>query len=77
MTLSNIFFFGTAFGLTIIIGVLSGFELPLLIDLGNEASKEQRVTNRVLASDYMGSLLGGLSFPLLLLPVLSLLLIAC
>ena len=72
-TASNFLFFGTAFLMTTIIGVLSGFELPVLIDLGNTASNRQRVTNRVLASDYMGSLLGGLAFPMILLPLLSLL----
>ena len=72
---SNAVFFGSAFFLIAVIGMLTGFELPLLIDLGNEASGEQRVTNRVLAADYMGSLLGGLAFPLLLVPNLSLIVI--
>lgn len=73
--LSNLVFFGTAFILIAAIGILTGFELPLLIDLGNAASKESRVTNRVLAADYMGSLLGGLAFPLLLVPNLGLIVI--
>jgi spermidine synthase len=72
---SNVVFFGSAFLLTAAIGILTGFELPLLIDLGNQASGDQRVTNRVLAADYMGSLVGGLAFPLVLLPNLSLLLV--
>jgi spermidine synthase len=71
----NAVFFASAFILTAVIGVLTGFELPLLIDLGNEASRERRVTNRVLASDYMGSLLGGLAFPLVLMPSLGLIVI--
>lgn len=70
--LSNIVFFGSAFTLIVTIGILTGFELPLLIDLGNEAAVAARVTNRVLASDYMGSLLGGLLFPLVLVPHFSL-----
>ena len=73
--MSNAVFFGSAFLLTAVIGILTGFELPLLIDLGNEASHERRVTNRVLAADYMGSLVGGLAFPLLLVPNLSLIVI--
>jgi spermidine synthase len=72
---SNILFFGSAFVLIAVIGMLTGFELPLLIDLGNAASKEKRVTNRVLAADYTGSLFGGLAFPLLLMPNLGLIVI--
>jgi spermidine synthase len=71
----NVLFFGSAFVLIAIIGMLTGFELPLLIDLGNTASSEKRVTNRVLAFDYMGSLLGGLAFPLVLMPYLGLIVI--
>jgi spermidine synthase len=71
----NTFFFGSAFVLIAMIGILTGFELPLLIDLGNAASDKRRFTNRVLASDYMGSLLGGLAFPLVLMPNLGLILI--
>jgi len=73
--MSNVVFFGSAFVLIALIGMLTGFELPLLIDLGNAAAGEKRVTNRVLAFDYMGSLLGGLAFPLLLLPSLGLIVI--
>ena len=51
---------------------MTGFELPVLIDLANTAKDKKRLTNRVLASDYTGSLLGGLAFPLILLPKLSL-----
>lgn len=66
--LTNFIFFGTALFLTAAIGLLTGFELPLLIDLGNTASLGDKVTNRVLASDYLGSLLAGFTFPLLLMP---------
>ncbi len=69
----NAVFFGSSFMLIAVIGLLTGFELPLLIDLGNEAAKKQRVTNRVLAADYMGSLIGGLLFPLILMPRFGLL----
>jgi spermidine synthase len=66
--LTNIIFFGTAFFLITSIGLLTGFELPLLIDLGNSSCQENKVTNRVLASDYLGSLLAGFAFPILLIP---------
>lgn len=72
---TNLVFFGVAFLLIAIIGLLTGFELPLLVDLGNAANRGVRVTNRVLASDYMGSLLGGVLFPILLLLQVSLILV--
>ncbi len=75
MFVSDVVFFGSAFLLIAVIGVLTGFELPLLVDLGNEAANETSVTNRVLASDYIGSMLGGIAFPLVLMPNLSLIVI--
>jgi len=50
------------------IGFLSGFELPMLMNMANTYSKEKRVTNRVLGIDYFGSLLGAVLFPLALVP---------
>jgi spermidine synthase len=70
--LGKVLFFGTGFILIATIGILTGFELPVLIDLANTANDKKRLTNRVLASDYTGSLLGGLAFPLILVPKLSL-----
>ena len=70
--LGHVLFFGTGFVLITTIGILTGFELPVLIDLANTASGSERLTNRVLASDYAGSLLAGLAFPLILMPNLSL-----
>ncbi|WP_435219881.1 spermidine synthase [Luminiphilus sp. nBUS_07] len=70
--LGQILFFGAGLLLIISIGLLTGFELPILIDLANASSNKMRLTNRVLASDYAGSLLAGLAFPLMLVPNLSL-----
>jgi spermidine synthase len=67
-----VIFFGVAFLVIIIVGILTGFELPLLIKAGNAASSTGRVTNRVLAMDYLGSLLGAVLFPLALIPYLEL-----
>ena len=66
------FFFGLSFAVIIAVGVLSGIELPLLIRLGNDVAGETKVTNRVLGWDYMGALVGGLVFPLLLVPYFDL-----
>jgi spermidine synthase len=54
----------------ILIGILSGFEIPLLVAL-SEARKPNTM-NIVLGVDYFGSLLGAILFPLLLLPKLGL-----
>ena len=61
-------FFGSALVMIILVGVLTGFELPLLISLGNEASPQRNVANRVLGFDYFGALIAGVGFPLFLLP---------
>jgi len=54
----------------VLIGMLSGFEIPLLIQL-SEARKPGTM-NIVLGIDYLGSLVGAVLFPLLLLPQLGL-----
>lgn len=52
----------------VIIGFLSGLELPLLIDMGKFFDKKRG--NYVLAYDYLGTLLGAVLFPIFLLPKL-------
>ena len=65
-------FFGVSLIMILLIGVLSGVELPLLIQAGNELHRGTKVTNRVLGWDYIGALVAGVLFPLVLLPNLSL-----
>lgn len=48
------------------VGLISGFELPLLLD-----QCESRLKSFILAADYFGMFLGTLVFPLLLLPWLG------
>ena len=62
------------YGVIVAIGVLSGFELPLLISL-RKFEKENTV-NTVLGVDYFGSLIGAVCFPLLLWPQLGLFAVA-
>jgi spermidine synthase len=69
-TLRPILFFILCHAIIVLIGILSGFEIPLLIAL-SEAGKPGTM-NRVLGIDYFGSLLGAVLFPLLLLPKLGL-----
>ncbi len=57
--------------IVIVIGILSGFELPMLMNIANQYSKEKRVTNRVLGVDYFGSLFGAVLFPLFFITVFS------
>ncbi|MCB0343646.1 MAG: hypothetical protein KDD66_00940 [Bdellovibrionales bacterium] len=64
------FFPATLFAV-ISVGVLSGIELPLLMRAASEREPEDNPGNRVLAADYLGSLAGGLLFPLVLVPTLS------
>ena len=70
---SAIVFFTACFVTMFVVGVLTGVELPLLIGLGNELAPERRATNRVLGFDYLGALVSGVLFPLLLVPYLELL----
>ncbi|MFA6028386.1 MAG: hypothetical protein WC969_00895 [Elusimicrobiota bacterium] len=53
-------------GLIVLIGLLSGFELPLLMRLGKGEGADR--STEVLAVDYFGTLLGAAAFPLVLLP---------
>ncbi|WP_085991695.1 polyamine aminopropyltransferase [Oceanobacillus senegalensis] len=59
--------------ITVLIGALTGFELPILIRKANEIGVDlNRSTARVLFSDYAGGLIGGLLFAFLLRPQLGL-----
>jgi len=50
----------------ILIGFLNGVELPLLMEMSED--KQILLPSRVLAADYLGTLLGAILFPLVLLP---------
>jgi spermidine synthase len=65
-------FFGMSLVMTVLVGALSGVELPLLIQIGNTVAGEDKVTHRVLGWDYIGALVAGVLFPIALLPLLSL-----
>lgn len=62
-------------GISLVIGVLIGMEIPLLVklfqQLGRPSSAE--LLGKILALDYFGALIASLAFPLLLLPHLGLL----
>ncbi len=62
------------FALIAIIGTLVGLEIPLLIRISEEYRENLRITvGQMMGFDYVGALLGGLAFPLVLLPAYGLL----
>ncbi|MFB6889378.1 polyamine aminopropyltransferase [Kitasatospora sp. NPDC056327] len=60
-------------GLTCLIGVLIGAEIPLLMTLIQRIRREDagRAAADLFAADYVGALIGGLAFPFLILPLLG------
>jgi spermidine synthase len=62
------------YGIIVAIGLLSGFEMPLLIALGEEVRPHS--TNRILGVDYFGALAGSVLFPLLFVRSFGLLMTA-
>ncbi len=57
-------------GLIVAIGLLSGLELPLLMDMGEK--KREGFGTSVLAIDYAGTLSAAILFPLILMPLFQL-----
>lgn len=53
-------------GLIIVVGILSGIELPLLMRIGKNMNVEASST--VLSFDYLGTMVGAAIFPLFLFP---------
>lgn len=56
---------------TLVIGVLSGYELPLMLELARRESKAGEETRWILGLNYFGALGGSLLFSLALLPHLD------
>jgi spermidine synthase len=67
--IAEIIFFVLSQSVIIAIGILSGFEIPLLIDIAER--EKSGTTNMILGVDYFGSLAGSILFPLVLLPILG------
>ncbi len=60
------------FALLVIVGTMVGLEIPLMMRIMKEGETLRELVSRVLAFDYLGSLVASLTFPLLLLPYLGL-----
>lgn len=55
--------------LSVLIGVLIGFEIPLVMESYQKVKTSQSVfLSRILAADYIGALIGSVLFPFILLP---------
>lgn len=67
-------FSGLSHLLIIFIGILTGFELPLLIDIRKR--KKDNTQNMVLGINYLGAFLGTILFSIVLLPTIGLMAIA-
>ena len=65
-------FFAIGLFMILAVGFFSGIELPLLMEIGNLLSRgTKKISNRVLGTDYFGSLAGAMMFPLFFLPKFS------
>jgi spermidine synthase len=60
------------FAILVIVGTMVGLEIPLLMRILKDGQELKDLVARVLAFDYIGSLLASLLFPLALLPHLGL-----
>lgn len=60
------------YGLSVIIGVLIGLEIPMVIRLNKEFQELRVNIASVMEMDYLGSLLGGVFFAFIGLPILGL-----
>ncbi|QUY41541.1 polyamine aminopropyltransferase [Acaryochloris marina] len=60
------------FLVTLILGILSGLEVPILTRIIEQDRDVKFALAGVLALDYVGALVGSLAFPVLLLPLLGL-----
>lgn len=69
----SVAFFAIAFVVASTVGILSGAELPLLIELAESGSPGKDRSARVIALDYFGSLAGAVLFPVLFVPRLDML----
>ncbi|AZO93539.1 polyamine aminopropyltransferase [Halocella sp. SP3-1] len=59
------------FLLTVIIGTLTGFELPLVTRIVGSFNQLKDALANATAADYIGGLIGSIAFPILLLPRLG------
>lgn len=71
---AELLFFILSSAVVMVIGFLSGFELPTLISIRND--EKSGTMNKVLGTSYLGALVGSVMFPIFLKPVLDVFTIA-
>lgn len=64
-------FYAIMLSFIILIGILTGLEIPLLSRIMKDYFSEHANLANVLSLDYLGALLATLIFPFLLLPILG------
>lgn len=67
----NLVYTPIMWALIILIGTLTGLEIPLLTRIFREYTPLRIALANVLTFDYLGGLIGAMAFPLLLLPVVG------
>jgi spermidine synthase len=65
-------FYSIVFPVVFILGILTGTELPLVMRLAREIRDETRAANLALGWDYLGSLVGAMLFPLVIVTSMDL-----
>ena len=70
--LVNALYNAVMYSLILIIGTLVGLEIPILTRILSQREGTRRSIANVMSLDYLGALIGSVSFPLLLLPQLGL-----
>lgn len=65
-------FYSVVFPVVFILGILTGTELPLVMRLAREIRDESRAANLALGWDYLGSLVGAMLFPLVIVTSMDL-----
>ena len=68
----RVFYEPLMYTLILLIGALVGLEIPILTRVLSHTDSLRRSIAHVLSLDYLGALIGSVSFPLLLLPFLGL-----
>ena len=65
-------FYSVVFPVVFILGVLTGTELPIIMRLARQIRDETRAANMALGWDYLGSLVGAMLFPLVIVTSMDL-----
>lgn len=68
----NVFYHPVMYGLILAVGTLVGLEIPVITRIVSQAGPIRSSLANVLTMDYVGALIGSVTFPIVLLPFLGL-----